>query len=262
MKANTVVDRSPNESLQQHFDRAAQRFGRNYHVKADFREREAVWDQAITRSLRAIPGDGVCLDLGCGEGTLSRSVASKSAPIVGIDQSEAMIALARTRAEESGLSVLTTYLQGALPLPPSTERSYADGVRLILCSSVLEYIEDYQAVLMQCFRMLQPGGRFILSVPNRSSVYRIAQRVGRFVLPLRSSYLKYQLHQFDDSTLTSLLEQLGYRVLERTFFALPSQSISEKVFGNYRGRLLATMLLIVVEKPRTPRHEIAFFTED
>lgn len=236
-------------AVEEHFDQAAEQFGQNYHAKADFHERQQIWQRVIGESLDRLANGGICLDLGCGDGTLSRSVAAKGFQTVGIDQSDKMLSLARRRAGEAGVGQWGTYLHASLPLPVELETCYKGKAGLIMCSSVLEYVMDYEKVLAQFFRLLKPGGRLILSVPNRSSVYRVMQRICRFLLPLRSSYLRHQRHQFNASELEVLLEHLGYRISRRTFFALPLQRVSEKAFGRYRGQLLATMVLVVAEKP-------------
>lgn len=239
-------------AVEEHFNQTAEQFGQNYRAKADFHERQDIWQRVIGESLDRLADGGICLDLGCGDGTLSRSVAAKGIPTVGIDQSDKMLSLARRKAGEAGVGQWVTYLHASLPLPVELETCYTGKAGLILCSSVLEYVVDYEKVLAQFFLLLKPGGRLILSVPNRSSVYRVMQRICRFLLPLRSSYLRHQRHQFNASDLEVLLEDLGYRISRRTFFALPLQRVSEKVFGRYRGQLLATMVLVVAAKPAPP----------
>ncbi len=255
MIASADSTRDPNDSnaVEEHFNQAAEQFGKNYHSKADFLERQDIWQRSIADSLGRLTDGGICLDLGCGDGTLSRSLAAKGIQTVGIDQSDKMLSLARHKAGEAGVGQWGTYLHASLPLPVELETCYTGKAGLILCSSVLEYVMDYEKVLAQFFRLLQPGGRLILSVPNRSSVYRVMQRICRFLLPLRSSYLRHQRHQFNASDLEVLMEQLGYRISKRTFFALPLQRVSEKAFGRYRGQLLATMVLVVADKPASPR---------
>lgn len=239
-------------AVEEHFNQAAEQFGQNYHAKGDFHERQQIWQRVIDESLDRLTDGGICLDLGCGDGTLSRSVAAKGIQTVGIDQSDKMLSLARVAADKAGVGRWGTYLRASLPLPEELENCYTGKAGLILCSSVLEYVIDYEKVLAQFFSLLKPGGRLILSVPNRRSAYRVAQRICRFLLPLRSSYLRHQRHQFNASDLEVLLEHLGYRISRRTFFALPLQRVSEKAFGGYRGQLLATMVLVVAEKPALP----------
>lgn len=50
------------------------------------------------------PGDWV-LDVGCGTGTLAIKAVQKRAHVIGIDQSPAMLKLAREKAQASGVEV-------------------------------------------------------------------------------------------------------------------------------------------------------------
>jgi 2-polyprenyl-6-hydroxyphenyl methylase/3-demethylubiquinone-9 3-methyltransferase len=252
MSSKLAGDPSNSNAVEEHFNQAAEQFTQNYNAKADFHERLGIWQGMIGESLDRLADGGICLDLGCGDGTLSRSIAAKGITTVGIDQSDKMLSLARRKAAEAGIGQWGTYLHASLPLPVELETRYTGKAGLILCSSVLEYVMDYEKVLAQFFILLKPGGRLILSVPNRRSAYRVVQRICRLFLPLRSSYLRHQQHQFNASDLAAILEQLGYRVSAQTFFALPLQHISGKAFGRYRGQFLATMVLVVAEKPAPP----------
>lgn len=42
----------------------------------------------------------------------------------------------------------------------------SNNFKLIVCNSVLEHIEDYQKVIDECYRVLQPRGYFYLCVPQ------------------------------------------------------------------------------------------------
>jgi len=237
------------ETVTEHFDRMAQAFATNYSNAPDFKERLTVWERAIEKHITSMPKGSLCLDLGCGDGILSRPVAARGIPTVGIDRSHRMVSLAQQKADEAGVSSWGIYRRGSLPLSADIEACYAGTAGLVLCSSVLEYIADYEEVLTQVLRLLKPGGRLILSVPNRRSVYRVAQRIAQSIFPLRSSYLRHQQHQFEAMRLGASMKLLGYRISDQAFFALPLPRITERIVRRYRGQYLATMILIVAEKP-------------
>jgi 2-polyprenyl-6-hydroxyphenyl methylase/3-demethylubiquinone-9 3-methyltransferase len=186
--------------------------------------------------------------MGCGDGSISRHIAGKGIRIVGFDQSEAMLALARRRAAEEGVESHTEYVLASLPLPEQLVRAYEYSSGLIICSSVMEYVEHYETVLRQFHSMLRPGGVLLLSLPNRHSVYRIVERTMRRFVALQDSYLQHQRHQFDPGRVKSLLAALGYSVVEEEYFSLPLQRFSGKFFRSYRGRWIATMFLIAAKK--------------
>lgn len=238
------------KSTVEYFDRTAERFAAQYEDDPAFHERRTIWRRAIEQVLPVVPMDALCLDLGCGDGSISRFLAAQNRPVVGLDQSEAMLALARRRAGVEGVGRFTIYRRAGLPLDHDLEAQYQGRVGLILCSSVLEYVPAPRAVLEQCHRLLAPGGVLFVSLPNRESLYRIGQRVFGGALARRDSYLRHQLHQYRASDAGALLVDLGYRVSDVVFFALPFHRYTGRVVPRYRGRWLATMALFAAHKPQ------------
>ncbi|HTN42237.1 MAG TPA: methyltransferase domain-containing protein [Nitrospiria bacterium] len=234
------------DSVRDYFDRVADHFAANYRKEDAFEERRRIWHCMIEENLSRLKDGGLCFDMGCGDGSLSRPVVALGYQTIGIDQSENMLALARRQCEGNG--PVPSYIQASLPLPQDLLEKYRDTAGLILCSSLLEYLDDYERALMQFHGILRKGGRLILSVPNKDALYRMGERVLRFVLTSRNSYLKYQRHQFRPASLRSTMGRLGYTLVHEQYFALPIQRYSSKLFGNFRGRRLATLYLLVVEK--------------
>ena len=248
---------SKSESVTDHFNRMAPTFVTNYSHAPDFKERLEVWRRAIESSLAHMPDNSLCLDMGCGDGLISRQVASRGIHIVGFDQSETMLGLAKRRAVEEGVGSRAKYVLASLPLSEELSKSYKHSAGLIICSSVMEYVEDYETVLRQFHSLLKPGGILLLSLPNRLSAYRIVERTLRPFLTSEDSYLRHQRHQFDPGRMQLLLGSFGYRVVEKKYFSLPLQRFSGKFFGRYRGRRVATMFLMTAQKDRFPGVDVS-----
>ncbi|WP_299592102.1 class I SAM-dependent methyltransferase [uncultured Microbulbifer sp.] len=111
------------------------------------------------------PGQRV-LDLGCGEGRHAiHLMLTDDVEIFGIDLSQQDIQTASERAApfvSAGQQVgrLQFGVGNALQLP------FADQFfDVVICSEVLEHIEDYQGVLEEINRVLKPGGIFTATVP-------------------------------------------------------------------------------------------------
>ena len=241
------------ESVTAHFNRKATTFISNYSDSPAFKERLNVWRRAIEKSFTHIPGKSLCLDMGCGDGSISRQVAARGIRIVGFDQSEAMLALARHRAIKEGVGSQTEYLLASLPLSEELSKAYESSAGLIVCSSVMEYVSDYERVLSQFHSLLKPGGILLLSLPNRLSLFRILERTLRPFLAMGGSYLQHQRHQFDPGRVKPLLAAFGYKIInEEEYFSLPLQRLSESFFRSYRSRWMATMFLVTAQKDRSP----------
>lgn len=94
-------------------------------------------------------------DLGCGTGPLSEALAPFVSRVVAIDQSEAMLAAARSRLEPFANVEVK---QGELELLPLGEDDL-DVAALVL---VLPYVPDPGRVLGEAARAVRPGGRILV----------------------------------------------------------------------------------------------------
>ncbi len=102
-----------------------------------------------TRWVRA--GDRV-LDIGCHQGEFLRGVEGRIGPSVGIDPLAVPAAGPRFR-------LLTEPFQEPLP--------FADGsFDAVVMLATLEHIQDKEPLARECRRLLAPGGRVIITVPQ------------------------------------------------------------------------------------------------
>ncbi len=106
------------------------------------------------------PGE-VCLDLGSGRGTdclrMAEEVGSDGF-VWGIDISDGMLDKARSTAEALGITNVR-FDKAALenlPIPPAS-------VDLVISNCVLNHAADKSKVWAEVFRVLKPGGRFVVS---------------------------------------------------------------------------------------------------
>jgi SAM-dependent methyltransferase len=99
------------------------------------------------------------LDLGCGLGYFAREARSRGAGhVVGVDISANMLADARIRGGDSGISYVRSTLEA---FEPGTER-----FDLVVSMLALHYIADFAAIARLVARCLVPGGRFAFSVEH------------------------------------------------------------------------------------------------
>ena len=106
------------------------------------------WRRKTVRSLDLSPGSKV-LDLACGTGDLCRELTRRGYRPVGVDRSAGMLAAQRTAAP---------LVRGdALRLP--FRSNSVDG---IVCGFALRNFASLKPFLMECSRVLRPGGRVAL----------------------------------------------------------------------------------------------------
>jgi SAM-dependent methyltransferase len=108
-------------------------------------------------------GDRV-LDVGCGAGRFVAALRDAGADPVGVELAEA--ALARARRNVPGADLRLVAPDGSLPLGHGE-------VDLVWCSEVLEHVPDTVALLTELRRVLRPGGRLLVTVPDHGRFKRV-----------------------------------------------------------------------------------------
>jgi ubiquinone/menaquinone biosynthesis C-methylase UbiE len=96
---------------------------------------------------------GVALDAACGTGRHAAKLAALGHTVIGVDATEAMLALARPKVPGADFRV------GRLEALPVDDAS----VDAITCSLALTHVPDLRPVMREFARVLRPGGQAILS---------------------------------------------------------------------------------------------------
>lgn len=100
------------------------------------------------------------LDIGCGAGFLSNALAREGFQVVGLDASEASLAVAR-RHDETNRVRFDVGDALALPYP-------AASFDAVAAMDFLEHVEDPAAVVAEAARVLRPRGTFFFHTFNRN----------------------------------------------------------------------------------------------
>lgn len=106
------------------------------------------------------------LDVGCGGGILSESMARRGAQsVLGIDLATKAIKVARLHAMEAGLGGLE-YEEVAAEVLAQREPS---GFDVVTCLEMLEHVPDPGAIVRSCASLVRPGGWVFFSTLNRNA---------------------------------------------------------------------------------------------
>lgn len=141
-------------------------------------------------------GDGRLLDFGCGGGSFLLRMREQGWLVTGVDTSEST---ALSLRGQFGLHVLT----GSLPHPDLDDASYD----VVTMWQSLEHTHEPLEILRSAFRVLVPGGKLIVAVPNIDS---LAFRW--FGSAWNGLDLPRHLVHFSPATLKSMLQRAGFRV--------------------------------------------------
>jgi len=103
------------------------------------------------------------LDVGCGGGILSESMARAGAEVTGIDLAEKSLKIAKLHGLESGIKV--DYRN--VPVEQlATEQPGSFDV--VTCMEMLEHVPDPASIVRACAELAKPGGWVFFSTLNRN----------------------------------------------------------------------------------------------
>jgi methionine biosynthesis protein MetW len=163
-----------------------------------------------------VSGRDRCLDVGCGDGGTSGVWLDEHASsYAGVDISEGAVRMACDR----GLDAQLISDAAELPFPD-------ESFDVAVCVEVLEHLFEPQRALAEAQRVLRPGGRLIVTVPNIAH-WRNRLDLALFgrwnprgdhlspTQPWRDPHLRF----FTVRSLANLIEQGGFEVIERGGFS-------------------------------------------
>jgi ubiquinone/menaquinone biosynthesis C-methylase UbiE len=190
----------------------------------------------MRRQIKWVPG-GHVLDVGCGNGEMLDQYRALGWRTTGVEPGPESAELARSK----GHSIITGLVED-LGLP-------AESFDAITLWDALEHIPNPQVVLRELYRILVPGGRIYIHVPNYGSTYaRLWQdRWFMFTAPLH--YFHYSA-----ATLSTLLARTGFSEIDPStglgevgwrqslLSGVPKQALRRRLLN---GRLAIKMATVI-----------------
>lgn len=179
---------------------------------------------ATLKGMLALKATDIVLDVGCGDGFWTTSLAKHCAHITGLDPGWPALEFAKTLHNHPNIY----YMQGFAESLPFPDRTF-DKVVSISC---LEHFADPFQGLREMARVLKPGGRLALSVdsllPENSSLsFREWHKRRHFVT-----------HYFNQDDLERMMKRVGI-LCE-----------SESIVHLFRSRAAAHLRQIFIRHPR------------
>ena len=198
----------------------------------------------------ALPAGTRVLDVACGTGIVARFAAPQVGPtgrLVGLDTSEAMLAVARAQPKPTGAQV--EWQQG-----DATKLPFSDGeFGTVLCQQGLQYMPDRPAVLREMRRVLASGGRLGLSVFSQSIAYQIFERTAaQFVGEKAAAIMREGFALADLGELSELFRAAEFSTVQMHTKTLPARFASAGDFIDYQlGGRLASAVSTLNDETRT-----------
>jgi 2-polyprenyl-3-methyl-5-hydroxy-6-metoxy-1,4-benzoquinol methylase len=227
-----------------YFDRLAGSYSDWTMESGAFHERLDVFRHLIDQSRDEAPTD-LAVDLGCGNGQLTKLLHAAGFRVIGIDGSQEMMARAQSLL---GDAAGVEFRGEALPLRPAVVDELRGKVGLLVASSVIEYLSDDRLFLEQCRELTAPGGSALVSFANASSLYRRYERAVGPRGPQRGKIIEVQQRQHSQHDVEALGRRVGLDVANALYFGIPLRRPLGR-FVRRRPPWLATLLLVRFQRP-------------
>lgn len=152
------------------------------------------------------------LDVGCGGGILSESMAQRGAQVTGIDLAEKSLQVAQLHALEANVQL--DYRCVAVEALAQEKPQTFD---VVTCMEMLEHVPDPASVVRACAALVKPGGHVFFSTLNRNAkAYLMAVVGAEYVLNLlprgTHDYSKF----IKPSELAAWMRQAGLELQHQT----------------------------------------------
>jgi SAM-dependent methyltransferase len=185
-------------------------------------------DQAFAE--RHFDRPGRLLDLGCGTGRLLLPFARRGWWVLGVDLSEEMLKVAADKAAAAGVPV-HLLKANVVELDGLRDGTFDHAACLFSTLGMVQGAGPRRRVIGHVYRLLRPGGRFVLHVHNRWfdawdaggrrrllwDVFRSAPGkgdAGDRVMPVHQGVAGLTLHLFTRREAAGLLRSAGFRLRE------------------------------------------------
>lgn len=158
----------------------------------------------VTQALASVAEPGPLLDIGCGGGLFLGMMRQSGFPVAGLDFSAEAAAIAWRRQQVPAVCGMLD----CTPLRPGVFGA-------VTMFHVLEHLPDPRTYLLAAHRLLRPGGRLVVQVPNAACwQFRLLGRAWNGVDVPR------HLFDFRDRDVERLLVGCGFEVARRKYFSL------------------------------------------
>jgi SAM-dependent methyltransferase len=150
-----------------------------------------------------VPPGGRILDVGCGRGVLLAELADRGFEVHGVERTAAAALGADPRAQ---IRIAPDLVAAAYP---------AESFDAVIIWHVLEHLREPMAAIREIQRVLRPGGKLVVAVPNFSSLQARWAGPAWFHLDLPRHVFHFPLR-----ALRRLLEQSGFVFVSEHHFSL------------------------------------------
>jgi SAM-dependent methyltransferase len=221
-----------------------------YSTEATFRDRAIIFVNEAEELLRRVGRNPrpSCWDLGCGPGLMALALADAGFRVIGVDNSPRMIERAVRARDAAGQSTAVEFVCDDIY---NFLSACDEHPLMVVCSSVLEYLDRPADAVRRIGERLQVGGRILVSIPNRAALFRKLEPMIQPLLPKRRRYMEAWRNGLDRADYEAIAAEMPLSLIRVRYFGVPrpAAAIVHRLSGRSR---VGTMALLVFEK--LPEH--------
>ncbi|MHA2295877.1 MAG: class I SAM-dependent methyltransferase [Candidatus Hodarchaeales archaeon] len=237
-------------------------FDKSAHLYEQFEQKHGLFEYLTTKLAEVCDiSEGMCVaDIGCGTGTSSyalREIVGAKGSVVGVDSSEKMLEIARTKIKSAGISNIDFISCDA----DEFDQKIDIKPDAVLYNAVIFLIPEPKRTLTSAYRTLTNKG--IIGMNYLIGLYRIDNQILDFhsseddlfkeVKLEGKKFAPYGRKITDTKSLPGILKKIGFqgnriqegiivRMMEKDemkeFYSIPAQSAGLWPRNNYQERLL------------------------
>ena len=154
--------------------------------------------------IKYVPTNSVLLDIGCGfNGNFIKKIGPKIKEGIGIDKI--------VNSKQIGnIKLINDHMDNTLPF----DSNKFDCVTLI---AVIEHLEYPEEILKECHRILNNGGKIIITTPSKKSKSILEFLAFRLKL-INPGLIREHKYYFDKHEIKNLLEKVGFKSVVVKYF--------------------------------------------
>lgn len=158
-------------------------------------------------SIRNLSKNNTCLDLGCGTGFFSIILVNHNFKVYALDPDQLSLKEAKELYPDSGIN----FINGSAENIPLAD----DFVDFLVCSEVLEHVNDLEQSLNEIIRVSKNGAKFFITVPSKGILGHFFLKIGHNDQNL---YEQDKRPLFDKKGIDGILKKFNFKI-EKCFYS-------------------------------------------
>lgn len=231
------------------------KFEWNADEYAKYSSGQEKWAKELLAKLE-LNGNEAVLDLGCGDGRITVEIADmvQNGSVIGVDNSEEMIKLAKERYPAE------TYNNLSFEVMDAKELKFTGKFNVVFSNAALHWVDDHRKVLEGINRSLKPGGRFLIQTGGTGNaaagfeIIELMSAVDKWRSYLKDAKSPYNF--FSDKDYEELVPDTGFKPLR---IELLKKDMVHEGIEAFKGFIRTTWLPFTQSIPEDKREQ--FITE-